>query len=192
MRGRKPLPTALHQLHGDPSFLGREQLKSRAALDPPADALDPPADFNEQQSAIWRDAVASAPPGVLRHIDTSVLRAWAIAHDTHIRATAAVTSEELLISPSPDPAYPGPRVPNPAISVLNRQAAILTRCAVELGFSPTSRPRLSAGPASRARSTRRQACDVDRRIRPIGATDSHLVGRRSQTQEGALTGRPPR
>ena len=179
MRGRKPLPTALHQLHGDPSFLGREQLKSRAALDPPADALDPPADFNEQQSAIWRDAVASAPPGVLRHIDTSVLRAWAIAHDTHIRATAAVTSEELLISPSPDPAYPGPKVPNPAISVLNRQAVILTRCAVELGFTPTARPRLSTGPATSPRSLGRDgkpAMSIDEYLRsapPIPTVKAH-------------------
>ena len=125
--------------------------------------------------------------GILRHIDTSVLRAWAIAHDTHIRATAAVTSEELLISPSPDPAYPGPRVPNPAISVLNRQAAILTRCAEQLGFSPTSRPRLSAGPASTPRDGK-PVMSIDEYVRSAPPI-SHLVGRRSQTQEGALTGR---
>ena len=143
MRGRKPKPTALHELHGDPSHL-RRQLAPRRATEPPprADDLAAPDDLTETQRAIWTDAVACATPGILRRIDANALRVWVTACDLHRRACAQLNSSGLLVKPSTDPESKALPIPSPYLQIVNRQAALLLRAAEQLGFTPVSRPRL--------------------------------------------------
>jgi phage terminase small subunit len=145
MRGRKPKPTALHELHGNPRHLARETVAKRRAVEPPDDPLAPPVDLTAEQEKIWVHAVRNAPPGVLRGIDTAALMTWVVAFELHARARRAMAGNPLLVSQSTDPHNRSIPIPSPYLSVLNRQAAILLRACEQLGFSPTSRPRLAGG-----------------------------------------------
>ncbi len=147
MVGRKPKPTVLHDLHGDPSHLRRKMAARRVVEPPVADAsgFAAPPDMTESQRAIWDDAIASAPPGILKRIDTSVLRAWVVAYDLHRQASAQQALTTILVPASRDPekAETSALVQSPLLAVINRQGVMLMRAAEQLGFSPTSRPRLA-------------------------------------------------
>jgi P27 family predicted phage terminase small subunit len=146
MQGRKPKPTALHELHGNPSWLGKKTLAARRKIEPPptASRLEPPIDFTPAQTAIWEDAVTHAPPGVIRRLDASVLTAWVLACDLHRRAREGLNTTGLLVSPSRDENSKAQLIASPLLAILNRQAVVMLRAAEQLGFSPVSRPRLAA------------------------------------------------
>ena len=172
MRGRKPVPTALRELHGNP----RHRPLPKAEPIPLGDLTDPPPWFSPEQRAGWDYAISNAPPGLLRRLDRSVMVAWVIAEDLHRQAVIAQSQTGLLIrvptkasaaarrrprpgepEPEPDPGVPQQ---SPFISIINREAQIMIKAAGELGFTPVSRPRVQgkgaendrppAGPAAPA------------------------------------------
>jgi phage terminase small subunit len=153
MRGRKPKPTGLAILHGNPSKLNKTQIEGRAAMEPTGDLLDVPDYFSDAQATIWRNAVANAPPGILRTIDSWALVAWVVACDLHRQATIAQGKTSLLIRPTATPspprrgekaAPPSQSFPqqSPLLAIINRQAIIMLRAAEQMGFTPISRPRI--------------------------------------------------
>jgi P27 family predicted phage terminase small subunit len=136
MRGRKPKPTVLKDLHGS------EEPRNPNEPIPLGDATDDPAEcpphFNADQRDAWEYAVRHSPPGMVKRIDTPVLEAWVVAHCLHRRATEQMTRSTLLVR-SPNVEFP---MQNPLIPIINRQALIMTKVASELGFTPVSRPRI--------------------------------------------------
>ena len=144
MRGRKPVPTMLKALHGNPSHgVSKNVLAARKALEPhPAQAgdLSPPPDMSEAQRELWQLAVEHAPLNVLRRIDTWVLRAFVVAADLHRQASLELEQNGVLVPAGK--AEGSALVQSPWVAILNRQALLLVRCAEQLGFSPASRPRL--------------------------------------------------
>jgi phage terminase small subunit len=153
MRGRKPKPTALHALHGDPSHL-RGKVASRQKMEPAEPStLEPPDDFTAVQRAEWDEAIAHAPPGILRRIDAGALRVWVIASDLHRQARQELASGGLLVDGKQ----------SVHLLILNRQAAIILRAAEQLGFTPVSRPRLANGlmPLPDATPIRTARADVE-------------------------------
>lgn len=151
MQGRKPKPIILHTLHGDPSKHGKDFLRKMAnEVEPPPATIEPPEDFSDSETAIWNDAIASAPIGFLRRIDTSVLTAWVVACDLHRRARSMQRSTGLLMQVRAADAKQGEEkapntipVVNPLIHIINRQAQLMIKAAAELGFTPVSRSRVA-------------------------------------------------
>jgi P27 family predicted phage terminase small subunit len=140
MRGRKPVPTVLANLRGNPSH-GRKP--NPAEPKPVGDLAAAPDHFSDEQRGIWEYALAHAPPGMLKRIDLAPLAAWCIAFDLHRQALVAynLTSELTVTSPKGD-------VMSPYLAIINRQALIMIRASSELGFSPTSRPRVFVAPTA--------------------------------------------
>ncbi len=167
-RGRKPKPTSLHELHGDPSHLRTEKLRRRAAAEPPSGLPEAPADFTAEQRALWQSAIENAPPGILRRIDASALAVWVIAYDVHRQARERLQRSSLLLLQSRDPNSDAPPIPSPLLSILNRQAAIVLKSAEQLGFTPVARPRLYAanGPLAVRGSKPLRAGQGARKARP--------------------------
>lgn len=126
MRGRKATPTALLKLHGS------DQPRNAAEPIPSGNLADCPPHFDADQRAIWREAVAGAPPGLLRRIDASVVETWVIAVYLQRRALAELAEQKDGLG--------GPAAKR-LLTTLARAAQTVVRCASEMGFSPASRPR---------------------------------------------------
>jgi P27 family predicted phage terminase small subunit len=136
MRGRKPIPTQLRILHGNPS----DKPLPRHEPKPPGDLHEPPEWMSDDQKASWRYALSNAPPGMLRRIDRGALAVWTVAEDLHRQAVIRQNRIGLLVE-----APGGSAIQSPYLPVINRQALIMLKAASELGFSPVSRPRIFGG-----------------------------------------------
>lgn len=101
----------------------------------------PPIGLSEAQKAIWREAINSAPPGMLRHLDESVLEVWVVARERHRDASKKVSELGSLLK-----AKSGTPYQNPYLAIMNKQAQIMLKAAAELGFTPSSRSRVKVDP----------------------------------------------
>jgi P27 family predicted phage terminase small subunit len=135
MRGRKPKPTVLKDLH--------RSTEPRNADEPrPVGHLSaPPEHFDTEQQALWDYALEHSPPGMLTLIDFGALEVWTVALAMHRKATRVLSKQGMVI------AAPNTRVPiqNPYLSIMNRQALIMLRASEQLGFTPAARPRITSG-----------------------------------------------
>ncbi len=126
MRGRKPKPTLLKDLHGS------DQPRNPFEPQPTGDLAEPPVYFSEDQREIWQQALAAAPPGLLKQVDSSVLETWTVALSLQRRALSELARLDRLGVPAA----------KPLLATFARQAQILLKCVSEMGFSPASRPRV--------------------------------------------------
>ena len=141
MAGRRPKPTALHRLQGtfNPTRHGRGRAEEPIAQ---GDLSAPPRDFTPTQKEVWRYAIRHAPKGLLRRIDRDVLAIWCEARDRW--NIARLTQVKLDESNEIKLLIRGPfgLESSPYHRILETTAKTMLRCATELGFSPTARPRL--------------------------------------------------
>ena len=134
MRGRKPVPTQLKVVRGNP---GKRALNKNEPQ-PAGDLSDPPDWMSESQKAGWVYAIENAPRGLLRKLDRSVITACVVAEDFHRKATEQVDKFGLLTK-APNTGLP---IQSPYLPVVNKQAAIMLKAGEQLGFSPASRSRI--------------------------------------------------
>ena len=134
MRGRKPKPTALREMEGNP---GKRPLNKREPQ-PRGELYAAPEWMSATQREGWAYAVTHAPYGLLKQLDRSVLAIWVVAEDLHREAAEKITQYGLLTK-SPNAGLP---LQSPYLAILNKQAQIMLKAGAELGFSPSSRTRV--------------------------------------------------
>lgn len=134
MKGRKPKPSYLRVLDGNASH---SRVPNLHEPQPTGDISEPPAHMDARLQAIWRDAVAHSPPGMLKLIDRSVFGAWVAAVSAFEQASEQVSKLGLLLKSKEGVPYQ-----NPYLGIQNKQATLIRQFAAELGFSPTARPRV--------------------------------------------------
>jgi len=134
MRGRKPVPTHLKVIRGNP---GKRPLNHDEPV-PVGDLSDAPDWMSETQRSGWNYAIEHAPAGLLRKLDRSVLVAWTVAEDLHRRATEQVDKFGILTK-APHTGLP---IQSPYLPIVNKQAALMMKAAEQLGFTPASRSRI--------------------------------------------------
>jgi P27 family predicted phage terminase small subunit len=142
-RGRKPVPTAQKQLHGNP---GRRPLNEQepqhavpgAAFDTPPDVLTPhPKAVEEWQ----RLAPLLRRARQVTEADWSALIALCLEWARYLEATALIKVAGLVVR---TPAgYP---MPNPYLAIATRALANCNRLWPELGLTPSSRARVQTIP----------------------------------------------
>lgn len=147
MRGRKPVPTTLRALHGNPRKVAMPKFEPK----PSGDLLDAPDWLSEGQRTSWNHALTHSPAGLLKRIDRAALLAFVVAEDLHQQAATAQAKVGLLVrvktkatAGKDDPGVP---TASPYINIINQRAKIMLKAASELGFTPVSRPRIQAGAA---------------------------------------------
>jgi len=142
MRGRKPMPTHLKRLHGNP---GKRPINAHEPV-PEGDLHAAPAWLSDSQREGWAYAITNSPHGLLKQLDRAVLAIWVIAEDLH-REAAEKISQYGLLTKSPNAGLP---LQSPYLAILNKQAQIMLKAAAELGFTPSSRSRvqIAAGTSS--------------------------------------------
>jgi P27 family predicted phage terminase small subunit len=146
MRGRRPIPTALHRLRGtfEPSRHGRGRAGEPIAE---GDLSAPPRDFTPAQKEVWRYATRHAPKGLLKRIDRDVLAIWCESRDRW--NTARAMQARLDVDNQFKLLIRGQfgLEASPYNRILETTAKTMLRCATELGFSPAARPRLQITPS---------------------------------------------
>lgn len=144
MRGRKPKPTALKLLEGNP---GKRPLPKREPK-PKVAAQNCPAWLSAEARREWRRiAPELIRCGLVTIADRPVL---ALFCDQFARATIAATkvreAGEVIKSPSEFP------ILNPWLGVATKAAALALKLAAELGITPSSRTRVQSVSHSEAAS----------------------------------------
>lgn len=135
--GRPPVPTHLKIIRGNP---GKRKLNKNEPK-PIGDLKDAPDYFDQEMRDVWDYAIANAPCGLLKKIDSSVLETWCCAHVLHRRAVVELRKFGLLMK-APNAQIP---IQSPYLPVVNKQAFIMLRAVDHLGFSPASRTRIAIG-----------------------------------------------
>jgi P27 family predicted phage terminase small subunit len=134
VRGRKPKPTYLKLITGNPG--GRPLNLDEP--EPDGDLRDPPAWFSPRQRILWDQTIRAAPPGLLRVLDSTLLEVYIVAKSLHEKAAMNIEKYGAIVK------VPDARghMASPYMRVLNQQALLMTKCISEMGFSPSSRTRV--------------------------------------------------
>lgn len=135
MRGRKPKPTSVKILTGNP---GKRQL-NRHEPKLPAVIPECPVELSPAAKKEWDRLVKDlAPLKMLTSLDRVALATYCQAYALWAEAIVAVQKYGAMVkSPS---GYP---MQSPYIAIANKQAEIMMRIASEFGFTPASRSRIS-------------------------------------------------
>lgn len=138
MRGRRPKPTLLKLMLGNP---GQQRMNMNEPL-PAANIVirDPPDWLTPNQRIMWTVYAHNAPAGLLKKLDQMTFAVWIVAADTYKRAAQALAAEQ-----ENGKDMVGTRARR-LQTVVNTQAEILRRYSTELGFSPAARPRIQVTP----------------------------------------------
>jgi P27 family predicted phage terminase small subunit len=140
MKGRKPQPTALRILHGNPS----EKRLPQHEPDPQGDLYAAPAWLSDEQRESWVYAIEHSPARLLKCLDRGVLATWVCAEAAHKEAAQHVAAEGTVVVCEDK----GVRIQNPYLRVMTKQAEIMMRSAQLLGFAPAVRPRIEIADAA--------------------------------------------
>ena len=134
MRGRKPLPSNVVKLRGNPGKRALNDREPRPAAAVPAC----PSCLSDEAKKEWRRLAGElARLGLLTRIDRSQLAAYCQAHALWLEAVQALGRYGTMVK-SPN----GFPMQSPYVAVLNKQVDIMTRIAAEFGMTPSSRTRI--------------------------------------------------
>lgn len=137
MRGRKPVPSRMHELRGDPG----KRHRSREG-EPTPDLLvrvpKPPRYLTARAAAVWRE---TAPELVrmrlMAKIDTGLFAGYCSAAARYQEA-----EEHLKTEPWTTSTARGGARPNPWIKISDDSLARMQKLASEFGLSPSNRARI--------------------------------------------------
>jgi len=134
MRGRKPTPTALRVLRGNPR---KRPLNAREPTPGPL-ALDPPAWLDASAAAEWRRlAPMLGRLGVLTETDADALAAYCEAFTTWRQATQKVRQGGMVVVKAD-----GTAVVSPWLKVAQDAMGQLRALLIEFGMTPSARARI--------------------------------------------------
>jgi len=136
MRGRKPKPTAIRRLDGNPGKRGY----NAAEPAPPEGLPDCPPHLTDLARAEWdRIAATLHQMGVVTTVDRAVLAAYCQAWGRWVEAEEKLKETPVMLkTPS------GYVQQSPWLSVANKQLELMGRYMAELGITPASRSRVAA------------------------------------------------
>jgi P27 family predicted phage terminase small subunit len=87
---------------------------------------------------IWSETLEAAPAGLLKRLDVKIFTGW---------VEAAALHEEACRIQAGKPLFPktrkGSECISPVVTMINRQVMIMAKLASELGFTPSSRARVT-------------------------------------------------
>ncbi len=135
MRGRKPKPTALKVVEGNP---GRRPLNGREPK-PPAKMPTCPSHLSATAKTEWkRLARVLSDVGLLTLVDRTVLAGYCQAYGRWVEAEKKLQETPTLLK---TPA--GYIQTSPWLTISNKQMELMAKYMAELGLTPSSRARLS-------------------------------------------------
>src|SRR3990172_2095863 len=135
MRGRKPKPTVLRAIEGNP---GKRPLNDREPK-PPEGTPDCPEYLDEHGKAEWFRLVPILKQmRVFTEVDRTALAAYCTAFSRWIHAEAQVKKYGTIVK-SPEKGFP---MKSPYLCVASEAMEAMRKFMVEFGLTPSSRSRL--------------------------------------------------
>lgn len=133
-KGRKPKPTAMKKLEGNPGKRALNKKEPKPSVEIPS-CPDHLTGIARQE---WtRISVQLQTLGVIAQIDRGVLAAYCTAYADYVKAVNALKKEnEVIFYES------GNSVQNPWVGIKNRAIEKMVKIAAEFGMTPSSRSRL--------------------------------------------------
>jgi P27 family predicted phage terminase small subunit len=137
MRGRKPLPSNVVRLRGNPGKRRPNDAEPRPAPVVPSC----PACLGDEARKEWkRLARELGDLGLLTRIDRGMLAAYCQAHALWVEAVSSLERYGTMVK-SPN----GFPMQSPYVAVANKQVDLMGRIAAEFGMTPSSRTRIRVG-----------------------------------------------
>lgn len=138
MRGRKPKPTAIKELEGNP---GKRAL-NRKEPQPSGGIPSRPAHLHGAAAIEWNRVVKELQEmGVLTRIDRAVLASYCVAYGHWVDAEQHLQEEGAVIETTF-----GNKVQNPYLQISKRSMDQMVKFAAEFGMTPSSRSRVKTEP----------------------------------------------
>ena len=135
MRGRKPKPTPLKLLEGNP---GKRAVNDREPV-PPDSIPDCPEFLDEEARAEWfRTVPVLRQMGLLSDADRSALAAYCTAYSRWVAAEKQVRQYGSVVL-SPNKKFP---MKSPYLTVADQAMETMRKFMVEFGLTPSSRSRI--------------------------------------------------
>ena len=142
MRGRKPKPTVLKVLSGNP---GKRKLNHDEPI--AAGIPDCPDFLDAVAKEEWNRCVkVLAEMGVLTKADRSALAGYCVAYSRWVEAEALVKRYGMIVK-SPEKGFP---MKSPYLTVADQALEAMRKLMVEFGMTPSSRSRLKMSDRSAA------------------------------------------
>jgi P27 family predicted phage terminase small subunit len=143
-RGRKPTPTHLKLVRGNP---GKRKLPDPAKeIRPPLDEPTPPAHLSDEAKVEWGRIVSLLfQLKLMTQIDRASLAAYCQAYGRWVQAERALTSmaeKDMLTRGLMIKTTGGNLIQNPLVGTANKAMADMVRYAAEFGMTPSARTRL--------------------------------------------------
>jgi P27 family predicted phage terminase small subunit len=135
--GRKPTPTALKVLKGNPGKRPLNETEPR-----PTGHLTCPSHLSKVAKTEWKRIVKEVKAiGLLTSVDRAALTAYCESWSRYVEASENIQKFGSVIK-SPN-GYP---IINPYVSIANKALEMIFKYGVEFGFTPSSRSRLHVNP----------------------------------------------
>lgn len=134
-KGRKPKPSNVHKLHGNPGKRARNTKEPRPAVCIPK----PPKHISRIAKREWRRVTPELEAlGIISEIDRSALAAYCQTYARWVSAEEKLAKYgEIVKSPN---GYP---IQSPYLGIANTALKFLRDFAAEFGMTPSSRSRVS-------------------------------------------------
>lgn len=135
MRGRKPTPTSLKLLHGNP---GHRPIRGGEPK-PPASQPTCPAHLSPTAKAEWKRLAQSLNAiGLLTQADRAAFAAYCQAYGRWVEAERKLAETPVILK---TPA--GYVQASPWLAIANKQLELMAKFMAEIGLTPSARSRLS-------------------------------------------------
>ena len=137
MQGRKPTPTALKLLRGNP---GKRPMNDNEPVFDSADSVpEPPAGLGVAAASHWvKMAGLLHPQGLLTVADYDALARYCEVYARWAEAQKELSTHGLLVK-----AQNGFPVQSPYIAISNKCVELLNKIGAEFGLTPSTRTRIS-------------------------------------------------
>ena len=138
MRGRKPTPTRMKLVMGNPGKRPLNENEPRPKVKVPR----VPQHLDKTAKAEWSRIVKQLKTlGLISSIDRAALAAYCQAYSRWSQAEESLAKAGLLVK-----TVNGNVVQNPLVGIANRSMELMHRFLAEFGMTPSSRSRLSIEP----------------------------------------------
>jgi len=142
--GRKPKPTALKKLQGNPGR--RPYSKKEAMPKKPKGIPRAPSHLDKRAQEEWRRMAKELHPlGLLTNIDLTALAAYCASFSIWLDAQKKIQKHGVLIK-----AQSGFPMQSPYLAISNRAMTEMRKWMVEFGLTPSSRSRVQAEKPNKA------------------------------------------